>query len=161
VISCAMIAEMVAYHKDKGSSLFDALVELYLEYGFYKEKLIAIKKEGKSGAEEIASMLKNLRENPPVTLGGSKVTMIKDYRSSESKDMTAGTVSEIDLPSSNVLQFFTEDGSIVSARPSGTEPKIKFYCSVNEPLGERSAFKSTEAKLDAKLTTILSDLGAA
>ncbi len=160
VISCAMIAEMVAYHKDRGSSLYDALIDLYLEYGFYKEKLIAIKKEGKSGAEEIQAMLKNLRENPPVTLGGSKVKTIKDYRSGDSKNMITGEVSKMDFPSSNVLQFFTEDGSIVSARPSGTEPKIKFYCSVNEPLADKSAFAATEAKLDAKLTTILKDLGA-
>ena len=160
VISCAMIAEMVAYHKDRGSSLYDALIDLYLEYGFYKEKLIAIKKEGKSGAEEIQAMLKNLRENPPATLGGSKVKTIKDYRSGDSKDMISGEVSKMDFPSSNVLQFFTEDGSIISARPSGTEPKIKFYCSVNEPLADKSAFAATEAKLDAKLTTILKDLGA-
>ena len=160
VISCAMIAEMVAYHKDRGSSLYDALIDLYLEYDFYKEKLIAIKKEGKSGAEEIAAMLKNLRENPPSTLGGSKVLTVKDYRSGESKDMTSGQVTEMDFPSSNVLQFFTEDGSIVSARPSGTEPKIKFYCSVNEALTSKADFKSTEAKLDAKLSTILKDLGA-
>lgn len=160
VISCAMIAEMVAYHKDRGSSLYDALIDLYLEYGFYKEKLIAIKKEGKSGAEEIQAMLKNLRENPPVTLGGSKVKTIKDYRSGDSKNMISGEVSKMDFPSSNVLQFFTEDGSIISARPSGTEPKIKFYCSVNEPLADKSAFAATEAKLDAKLTTILKDLGA-
>ncbi len=160
VISCAMIAEMVAYHKDRGSSLYDALIDLYLEYGFYKEKLIAIKKEGKSGAEEIQAMLKNLRENPPVTLGGSKVKTIKDYRSGDSKNMITGEVSKMDFPSSNVLQFFTEDGSIISARPSGTEPKIKFYCSVNEPLADKAAFAATEAKLDAKLTTILKDLGA-
>jgi len=160
VISCAMIAEMVAYHKDRGSSLYDALIELYLEYGFYKEKLIAIKKEGKSGAEEIQAMLKNLRENPPATLGGSKVKTIKDYVSGDSKNMISGEVSKMDFPSSNVLQFFTEDGSIISARPSGTEPKIKFYCSVNEPLADKSAFAATEAKLDAKLTTILKDLGA-
>ncbi len=160
VVSCAMIAEMTAYHKDRGSSLFDALIDLYLEYGFYKEKLIAIKKEGKAGAEEIKAMLKKLRNDPPTTLGGSKVVTIKDYQSSKSKDMVTGETTEIDLPSSNVLQFFTEDGSIVSARPSGTEPKIKFYCSVNEPLASRDAFKATEDKLDAKLTTILSDLGA-
>ena len=160
VVSCSMIAEMVAYHKDRGSSLFDALINLYLEFGFYKEKLVALKKEGKSGAEEIARMLKNLRENPPAVLGGSPVTMIKDYRSGESKEIASGKITEIDLPSSNVLQFFTEDGSIVSARPSGTEPKVKFYCSVNEPLKDKAAFKATEEKLDAKLMTILKDLGA-
>ena len=160
VISCAMMAEMVAFYKDKGSSLYDALVDLYLEYGFYKEQLIALKKEGKSGAEEIQAMLKSLRETPPTTLGGSTVTKIIDYLSSEEKDMTTGAITPVDLPSSNVLQFYTADGSIVSARPSGTEPKVKFYCSVNETLNNRADFVSTETKLDAKLDDILRDLGA-
>ncbi len=160
VISCAMIAEMCAYYKDKGSSLYDALLDIYLEYGFYKEKLIALKKEGKKGAEEIAAMLAGLRKNPPTTLGGSKVVTIKDYKSSVSTDMNTGAKSKIDLPSSNVLQFFTEDGSIVSARPSGTEPKVKFYCSVNGVLDSKGVFEETEAKLDEKLSVILKDLGA-
>ncbi|MEM6380613.1 MAG: phospho-sugar mutase, partial [Bacteroidota bacterium] len=96
VISCAMIAEMVAYYKDQGHSLYDALLDLYIEYGFYKEKMISLKKEGKSGAEEIQAMLKQMRNDPPLTLGGSKVTTIKDYLSSEAKDMLAGTTSKID-----------------------------------------------------------------
>ena len=161
VISCAMIAEMVAYYKDQGRSLYDALLDLYVEYGCYKEKLISIKKEGKSGAEEIQAMLKGLREDPPATLAGAKVTTIKDYLSSISKDMISGTEEAIDLPSSNVLQFFTEDGSIISARPSGTEPKVKFYCSVNAPLASKADFPATEADLDAKLDAILKDLGVA
>ncbi len=159
VISCAMLAEMVAFYKDSGSSLFEALKDLYLEYGFYKEKLISIKKAGQSGAAEIKAMLENLRTNPPTSLGGSTILTINDYLSQESKDMKTGKVSTIDLPSSNVLQFFTADGSIVSARPSGTEPKIKFYCSVNEPLANKDEFYATEAKLDIKLTQLLSDLG--
>jgi phosphoglucomutase len=160
VISCAMMAEMVAFYKDQGSSLYDTLIDLYLEYGFYKEKLISLKKEGKSGAEEIQAMLKSLRETPPSTLGGSAVTKVIDYLSSESKDMVTGIVTPVDLPSSNVLQFYTADGSIVSARPSGTEPKVKFYCSVNEPLENRADFEAVETKLNTKLDTILSDLGA-
>jgi len=160
VISCAMMAEMVAFYKDQGTSIFDALIELYLEYGFYKEKLIAIKKEGRSGAAEIQAMLKKLREEPPATLAGSKVTKVIDYKSSVAKDMTTGETSKVDLPSSNVLQFYTADGSIVSARPSGTEPKVKFYCSVNEPLASKAEFKAIDAKLDAKLDAILTDLGA-
>lgn len=160
VISCAMLAEMVAFYKDQGSSPFETLVNVYLEYGFYKEKLIALTKKGKSGAEEIQALLRNLRENPPATLGGSKVLTIKDYQSSESKDMANGATEKIDLPKSNVLQFFTEDGSIVSARPSGTEPKIKFYCSVNEPLESKEAYNTVAKKLDAKLDRILKDLGA-
>ncbi|MGB0985394.1 MAG: phospho-sugar mutase, partial [Saprospiraceae bacterium] len=102
VISCAMIAEMAAFYKDQGSSLYDTLVDLYLEYGFYKEKLISLKKEGKSGAEEIQAMLKSLRETPPSTLGGSTVTKIIDYLSSDSKDMITGNITKVDLPSSNV-----------------------------------------------------------
>ena len=104
-------------------------------------------------------MLENLRSNPPASLGGSKVKTVNDYLSQESKDMTTGKTTTIDLPSSNVLQFFTEDGSIISARPSGTEPKVKFYCSVNEPLASKADFYATEAKLDSKLSQLLSDLG--
>lgn len=160
VISCAMLAEMVAFYKDQGSSLYEALLDMYLEYGFYKEKLIAVKKAGKAGAEEIKAMMERFRNHPPSVLGDSKVTVIKDYKSSVSKDMVSGETTAIDLPSSNVLQFYTEDGSIVSARPSGTEPKIKFYCSVNEPLASKADFETTQTKLDAKLAKILDDLGA-
>jgi len=147
VISCAMLAEMVAFYKDQGSSLYEALLDMYIEYGFYKEKLIAVKKAGKAGAEEIKAMMERFRNHPPAVLGGAKVTVIKDYKSQQSQDMVSGEITAIDLPTSNVLQFYTEDGSIVSARPSGTEPKIKFYW-------------ATQTKLDAKLAKILDDLGA-
>lgn len=160
VISCAMLAEMVAFYKDQGSSLYEALIDMYLEYGFYKEKLIAVKKEGKAGAEEIKAMMERFRNHPPAVLGGSRVVTIIDYKSSESKNRLSGETTKIDLPSSNVLQFYTEDGSIISARPSGTEPKIKFYCSVNEPLATKAEFEATQEKLDAKLAKILDDLGA-
>ena len=160
VVSCAMIAEMAAYHKDKGSSLFEALQDIYLEYGFYKEKLIALTKKGKSGAEEIKAIMEKYRSAPPSSLAGSKVLTIKDYQSSQSKNMLRGELEAIDLPVSNVLQFFTEDGSIISARPSGTEPKIKFYCSVNAPLKSREEYEKVAAKLDEKLDRILEDLGA-
>ncbi len=160
VVSCAMLAEMTAYYKDQGSSLFETLQDLYLEYGFYKEKLIAIKKAGKSGAEEIKAMLEKLRNDAPATLAGSKIVKVNDYLTQLSKDTATGETTAIDLPSSNVLQFFTEDGSIVSARPSGTEPKIKFYCSVNTSLKSKAAFYETEAALDAKLDALLTDLGA-
>ncbi|MBX2871776.1 MAG: phospho-sugar mutase [Saprospiraceae bacterium] len=158
VVSCTMIAEMTAYYKDKGSSLYDALIDLYLEYGIYKEKLIAITKKGKSGAEEIKALMEALRTTPPQTLGGGKVVTVKDYLSSESTDIATGVKTNIDLPSSNVLQFFTEDGSIISARPSGTEPKIKFYCSVNGELADRESFKAKEKSLDEKIDLIMSDL---
>lgn len=159
VVSCAMIAEMAAYYKDQGSSLFEALQTIYEEYGFYKEKLVAIKKEGKAGAEEIQAMLAGFRANPPAVLGGSEVVMVKDYKSGVSKDLKTGEETQMDLPSSNVLQFYTADGSIVSARPSGTEPKIKFYCSVKEDLDNAASYDMTEEALDAKLAKLLADLG--
>lgn len=159
VISCAMIAEMAAYYKDKGIGLYDALIELYLKYGLYKEKLVAVTKQGKKGAEEIQALMARLRSESPTMMGGSKVIMVKDYEQSLSKNPLAGTATTIDLPKSNVLQFFTEDGSIVSARPSGTEPKIKFYCSVNAPLVRKEDFEKLAGELDQKIDTILEDMG--
>ncbi|HMU05566.1 MAG TPA: phospho-sugar mutase, partial [Saprospiraceae bacterium] len=159
VVACAMFAEMAAYYKDQGSSLYEVMLDMYAEYGFYKEKLISITKKGKSGAEEIQAMMEKYRNDTPTTLGGIKVVTLKDYKKSISKDMITGEAVKIDLPSSNVLQFFTEDGSIISARPSGTEPKIKFYCSVNASLANKSDFVMVEEQLDAKLTEILRDLG--
>ena len=159
VVACAMFAEMAAYYKDQGSSLYEVMLDMYLEYGFYKEKLISITKKGKSGAEEIQAMMEKYRNDTPTTLGGIKVVTLKDYKKSISKDMITGETEKIDLPSSNVLQFFTEDGSIISARPSGTEPKIKFYCSVNASLANKEDYVNVEEQLDAKLTEILRDLG--
>ena len=159
VISCAMLAEMVAYYKDQGSSLYESLLDMYLKFGFYKEKLVSLKKEGKAGAEEIKSMMQRFRKQPPSALGGAKVITIKDYQSSTSIDMISGETSEISLPSSNVLQFFTEDGSIISARPSGTEPKIKFYCSVNTPLDNKNHFPEVDKQLEERLDRIMKDLG--
>lgn len=160
VVSCAMIAEMTAYYKDQGLSLYDALLDIYQTHAYYKEKLVSIKKEGKQGAEEIKAMMEGFRAAPPAVLGGSQVVMIKDYQSSVSKDMLTGEETAIDLPSSNVLQFYTADGSIVSARPSGTEPKIKFYCSVNTALEDKAAASQVAQALDEKLTNLLADLGA-
>lgn len=159
VVACAMFAEMAAYYKDQGSSLYEVMLDMYQEYGFYKEKLISITKKGKLGAEEIQAMMEKYRNETPTTLGGIKVVTLKDYKKSISKNMITGDVEKIDLPSSNVLQFFTEDGSIISARPSGTEPKIKFYCSVNASLNNKNDFEMVEEQLDAKLTEILRDLG--
>ena len=159
VVACCMFAELAAYYKDKGSSLYNVLLDLYVEYGFYKEKLISITKKGKAGADEIKSMMENYRTQTPEILGGNKVVMLKDYKNSISKNMTTGVTEKIDLPSSNVLQFFTEDGSIISARPSGTEPKIKFYCSVKAPLNNKNEFKVVEQQLDEKLLGMLKDLG--
>ena len=159
VVACCMFAELAAYYKDQGKSLYEVLLGLYIKYGFYKEKLISITKKGKAGAEEIKAMMDNYRVNTPTELGGNKVIMLKDYKTSTSKDMRTGEVVKIELPSSNVLQFFTEDGSIISARPSGTEPKIKFYCSVKSELSNKEAFKSTATQLDSKLALMMKDLG--
>ncbi|WP_183563892.1 phospho-sugar mutase [Mucilaginibacter sp. SP1R1] len=159
VVSSAFIAEMTAYYKDKGSSLFEALIDTYVQYGFYKEKLISITKKGKTGAEEIKAMMEKFRTNPPATLGGSKVTTLKDYEKGVETDLNTNTTKAIELPVSDVLQFITEDGSIISARPSGTEPKIKFYCSVNGKLASKEAYKQTDEQLDAKIDAIMKDLG--
>lgn len=147
VISSVFIAEMTAYYKDQGKSLFEALIEVYLEFGYYKEKLIALTKEGKSGAEEISNMMIALRQNPPKQLGGIEVAEVKDYLESVSG-----------LPKSNVLQFITVEGDVISARPSGTEPKIKFYCSVKGILKSAADFDQLSQELDQKLERIMSDL---
>ena len=159
IVSSAFIAEMTAYYKDKGSSLFEALIDTYVQYGFYKEKLISLTKKGKTGAEEIKEMMEKYRTNPPATLGGSKVITLKDYEKGIETDLTTNTTKKLDFPASDVLQFITADGSIISARPSGTEPKIKFYCSVNEPLASKADYKKVDAQLDAKVATIMTDLG--
>jgi len=159
VVACCMFAELAAYYKDLGSNLYSTLLDLYVEYGFYKEKLISITKKGKAGAEEINAMMDNYRNQTPKTLGGNTVVILKDYKNTVSKDMLTGVTEKIDLPSSNVLQFFTEDGSIITARPSGTEPKIKFYCSVKAELPSKNQFKEVEQTLEIKLTGMLKDLG--
>jgi phosphoglucomutase len=159
IVSSAFIAEMTAYYKDKGTSLFEALIDTYIQYGFFKEKLISITKKGKTGAEEIVAMMEKFRNNPPATLGGSKVITLKDYEKGVETDLNTNTSKAIELPKSDVLQFITEDGSIISARPSGTEPKIKFYCSVNGKLASKAAYHETDAQLDAKIDTIMQDLG--
>lgn len=158
VVSCAFIAEMTAYFKDQGKSLFEALIDMYQTFGCYRERLISIKKEGKSGAEEIAKMMDEMRSNPPASLGGSKIAQIRDYLTGEAKDLETGASTNIEMERSNVLQFVTEDGSIVSARPSGTEPKIKFYCSVNTPLNDAHAYHATVERLDHKIDALMGDL---
>ncbi|SMC90086.1 phospho-sugar mutase [Pedobacter africanus] len=159
VVSCAFIAEMTAFYKDKGSSLYDALLNMYVEYGLYKEELVSITKKGKTGAEDIKAMMEKFRNNPPETLGGSRISTLKDYELGVETDLGSGTKTKLELPKSDVLQFITEDGTIVSARPSGTEPKIKFYCSVNTPLKDKQAFSETDAVLGDKIKAIMNDLG--
>jgi phosphoglucomutase len=166
IASCAMIAELTAYAKDQGKSLFDTLMEMYIENGFYYESLVSLTKKGKAGAEEIQQMMADFRANPPKSIAGSTVVRIDDYKSLERTDATKGEKTTIKsgsmgIESSNVLQFFTEDGTKVSARPSGTEPKIKFYVSVKEPLASKEAFDDTYAQLKAKAQQAIADLGVA
>ena len=160
VISCAFIAEMTAYYKDKGTSLYNALIDMYVEYGLFKEELVSLTKKGKTGAEEIKAMMEQFRNNPPAVLGGSKVITLKDYELGVETDLNTGKITPLVLPKSDVLQFITADGSIVSARPSGTEPKIKFYCSVNAPLADKSKFTAVNEQLSVKIHTLMEDLQA-
>ncbi|MEX2479099.1 MAG: phospho-sugar mutase [Gracilimonas sp.] len=158
VISCAMIAEMAAFYKDEGSSLYEALLDMYVEYGLFREDLISVTKKGKSGAEEIQKMMMNFRANPPKKLGGSQVVTVKDYQTSKEKNIATGEITDMDLPKSNVLQFITEDGAIVSVRPSGTEPKIKFYCSVNTNLMSAEDYTQVAATLDKRIEVMIEAL---
>lgn len=158
IVSTVIIAEMAAYYKDQGSSLFDALLDIYLEYGYFRERLVSVYKRGRMGAQEIRQMMKDYRENPPKTLAGSKVVAVKDYKTQKVNNLETGKTAAINLPVSNVLQFVTEDGSIISIRPSGTEPKIKFYCSVNTELSDKSRFEEKTAGLEERMDKIIDDL---
>ncbi|MBD3216453.1 MAG: phospho-sugar mutase, partial [Candidatus Lokiarchaeota archaeon] len=161
VISSCMIAETLAWAKSRGGSLFELLLDIYVKYGFYKEKLISITKKGKSGAEEIESMMSGFRERPPEKIAGSKVCLIKDYLSLRERNIDTGKETPIDLPKSNVIQFFTEDGAKITARPSGTEPKIKFYFSVKASLARREDYEKTNSELDKRIEAVRSSLGIA
>ncbi len=158
VVSAVFIAEMTAYYKSQGKSLFDALIDLYLSHGYYKEKLISLTKTGKAGAEEIKAMMERLRDNPPQTIGGIDVLEIRDYERGESYNLKTGDRQAIGLPKSDVLQFITVDGDVVSARPSGTEPKIKFYCSVRQPLADKADFDRVSKELDERVDRIMKDI---
>lgn len=158
VASSAFIAEMVAWAKDHNKSLYDLLLDMYVEFGFFKEKLISITKKGKSGAEEIKAMMMELRENAPSTIAGSQLITIADYENGIEHDMVNKTQKPLTLPKSDVLQFITADGSIISARPSGTEPKIKFYFSVNLPLASKNEYEQVSKALDEKINAAVADL---
>ncbi|MDG1730309.1 MAG: phospho-sugar mutase [Algibacter sp.] len=158
VTSTLLACEIAAIAKSNGSSFYEELIKLYVEHGCYKEKLVSLTKKGIEGAEEIKKMMSDARENPLKIVNGSKVVKIEDYDLSTSKNMATGEISPIDMPKSNVIIYYTEDGSQVALRPSGTEPKIKFYVSVNSKLDAIENFKSTESKLDAKAETILKDM---
>ncbi len=154
VMSCALIAEVTAWAKDQKKSLFDILIDIYLRYGFYLETLISIVRKGKEGAEEIQKIMAGYRENPPESIHGSKVIQIHDYLHSKTFDLVKKEEIAIDLPKSNVLQFILENGSKISVRPSGTEPKIKYYFSVNRKLASREEFETVQKSLEERIEGI-------
>ncbi len=158
ISAVALLCEMAAYEKSKGKSLFDKMIELYIQYGFYYETLISITKKGMNGQQEIKAMMEGYRQAPPATINGSKVEILLDYELQAGKNLLTGESWKINLPKSNVLQFITQDGSKVSARPSGTEPKIKFYFSVHTTLTDDAAFDATYAILQDKIKGIIADM---
>ncbi|MEX6686229.1 phospho-sugar mutase [Danxiaibacter flavus] len=158
VSAVALLCEMAAYEKENGKTLYEKLVELYVQYGFYLEHLISITKKGMRGQEEIAEMMQSYRNNPPATINGSKVVHLLDYQLQVAKNLSTGETKDITLPKSNVLQFILEDGSKISARPSGTEPKIKFYFSVNTKLNSKEEFDATYTVLENRIKGIIEDM---
>ncbi|WP_425237509.1 phospho-sugar mutase [Ulvibacterium sp.] len=157
VTSTLLACEIAADAKAKGSSFYKDLIDCYVDYGFYKEKLVSLTKKGMDGAAEIKQMMVDFKENPVKEIDGSKVIIVDDYNTSTSKNLVTGEVSEIDIPKSNVLIYTTEDGTRMAARPSGTEPKIKFYFSINAALDKAENFKKVNQQLDAKIGRILSE----
>lgn len=158
VSAVALLCEMAAYEKSKGKSLFEKLIELYIQYGFFYESLISITKKGMNGQKEIAEMMETYRQQPPSLLAGSPVVSLLDYQLQQATNLVTGEKTPIQLPKSNVLQFITADGSKISARPSGTEPKIKFYFSVQAPLFDKNDFERVQVQLKDKISQIISDM---
>lgn len=160
VSACAIMAEITAWAKDNSKTWLELLQDLYIEYGYGKEKGISVVRKGQSGAAEIKQMMSDYRTNPPKEIAGSKVKIIKDYQTLKVKNLMTGEETPLDMPTtSNVLQFFTEDGTKISVRPSGTEPKIKFYIEVRGEMKHRNDFYEVEAKADAKIDAVRKDLG--
>lgn len=159
VSACSLLAEICAWAKDQGKTLYDVLMEIYVEYGFSKETTVNVVKPGKSGADEIKAMMDNFRANPPKEIGGSPIKLIKDYKTLKATD-GQGKVSDLDMPeTSNVLQYFTEDGTKISVRPSGTEPKIKFYIEVTGMMGCSKCYISANAEAEQKVEAVRKSLG--
>ncbi len=159
VMSAALIAEAAAWAKDMGKTFYELLIDIYAEFGFYKEALVNVVKKGKSGAEEISKMMDNYRANPPKQIAGSPVVLIKDYKTRETHDLKSDEKIEIKMPVSNVLQFFTQSGTKVTVRPSGTEPKIKFYIGLKAQMENKNEFEALNAKLAAQINDIKVDMG--
>lgn len=158
VSAVALLCEMAAYEKEKGRTLYEKMIDLYVEYGFYKEHLISITKKGMDGQQQIAAMMENYRNNPPRKINGSDVVRLLDYELQKGSNPQTGETWKIGLPKSNVLQFILADGSSISARPSGTEPKIKFYFSVNTKLDSASEYEKVNRELDEKIRAVIADM---
>ncbi|PJE46945.1 MAG: phosphoglucomutase [Sediminibacterium sp.] len=158
ISAVALMCEMAAYEKNKGKTLFDKMIELYIQYGFYYENLISITKKGMNGQKEIAAMMEGFRTSPPADINGSAVVTLFDYQLQTGKNLLTGETWSINLPKSNVLQFITVDGSKISARPSGTEPKIKFYFSVKTELNTKSDFDAKQIELENKINGIITSM---
>lgn len=158
VSAMCLLAEICAYAKDQGKTLYDLLLDIYLEYGFSKEYTVNVVRPGKTGADEIKTMMENFRKNPPTDLGGSKVVVWKDYQTLEQRDIN-GNISKLDMPdTSNVLQWFCDDGTKVSVRPSGTEPKIKFYLEVKGTMKCAGCYERCDAEANEKINAIKKSL---
>ena len=158
ISAVALLCEMAAYEKDKGRSLYEKMIDLYVQYGFYKEHLISITKKGMDGSEQIAAMMESYRNNPPKMIHDTAVVQLLDYELQQGSNPQTGDIWKIDLPKSNVLQFILSDGTSISARPSGTEPKIKFYFSVNAKLDNADDFDNVNALLDEKINAVIGDM---
>jgi phosphoglucomutase len=158
ILCCALFAEIAAWAKEQNKSLYQLLIEIYVEFGLYKEHLISLTKKGKEGAEEIKAMMVNFRSNPPKTIGGSKVKLIHDYEMRVTTNIQTGKTTSIEFPESDVIQLITEDKTRISVRPSGTEPKIKFYFGVRGELKSVAEYKQVIAKLDEKIKGIVDEL---
>lgn len=158
VSAVALLCEMAAYEKEKGRTLYEKMIDLYVEYGFYKEHLISITKKGMDGQQQIAAMMENYRNNPPRKINGTDVVRLLDYELQKGSNPQTGETWKIGLPKSNVLQFILADGSSISARPSGTEPKIKFYFSVNTKLDSASEYEKVNRELDEKIRAVIADM---
>ncbi len=158
VSAVALLCEMAAYEKNKGRTLYDKLIDIYVQYGLYKESLISITKKGMDGQKQIADMMEGYRANPPKNINGVAVAQLLDYELRKGTDLQTGKTWDIELPKSNVLQFILADGSKISARPSGTEPKIKFYFSMNTKLNSAAEFEKEYAAIDKKVEGIIADM---
>jgi phosphoglucomutase len=161
VSACAFFAAMAANATDEKKSMYEWLIDMYVEFGFYKEHLVNLTKKGQQGEQEIKAMMEKFRNNPPAVIHGSRVVRLLDYKTLKERDLLSGQETTLDFPKSDVLQFYLEDGSKVSVRPSGTEPKIKFYISVNTKLNSKAEFEKVNKQLDEKIKGIESYLMSA